>query len=61
MKEGLCLSKKESARWGIRHLPQGYHAVIQETLDAYTSDSDIKLHRENSVEFAEYLLRLIKE
>jgi len=61
LKDNLYLSKKEGGEWGIRHLPPEYHPLIQDALDCYATDKNMKFHRETAVSFAENMLRLIEE
>lgn len=34
-------SKDEGGEWGLKNLPEEYHALIQQALDAYRSSADV--------------------
>lgn len=40
IKDGLILSKKSGGEWGLAHLPQDYHALLQGALQSYVSESE---------------------
>lgn len=47
--DGLVLSKKQGGAWGIKHLPEAYHVLIQAALDAYE-------HRRASSDLSDFQL-----
>lgn len=61
LQEGLCLSKEEGGKWGLVHLASGYHAVISDALECYTSGTDMTFDEETAGLFAEDMMRLIRE
>ncbi len=40
IKDGLILSKKSGGEWGLLHLPQNHHALIQNALQSYVSEPE---------------------
>jgi len=42
IKEGLYLSKKEGAAWGLKNLPGEYASLIESALAAYSGVKDVK-------------------
>lgn len=38
--ENLVLSKQQGGEWGLAHLPEKYHFLIQNALEAYRSNAD---------------------
>lgn len=61
LQEGLCLSKEEGGKWGLAHLTSGYHAVISDALECYTSGTDMTVDEEAAGLFAKDMMRLIRE
>lgn len=35
LEDGAVLSKQQGGQWGLAHLPQGYHPLLQSALEAY--------------------------
>ena len=58
-KEKLILSKEEGGNWGLAHVPETYHYLIQQALDEYASVGCMELDRDNTVEYATYMLEQI--
>lgn len=54
-KEGLVLSKKEGGKWGRRNMGGGYERLIQEALDCYISDREMKLNPDLALEYCKYM------
>jgi len=40
LKEGCVLSKRQGGEWGLMHLPDEHHALLQAALDAYADRID---------------------
>ena len=58
-RDGLVLSKKEGAEWGLEHLPTEYHDLIRAALAAYTRAETVGYDPERSKQYAAYMLREI--
>ena len=43
LEQGLVASKAEGGRWGLAHLPEQYHPIIQAALDEYTASGSARL------------------
>lgn len=62
LREGVISSKKEGGEWGLITLPSRYHALIQQSLDHYSSLSDETGHDLNLLrDYAHYILGEIRE
>ncbi|MBQ8973064.1 MAG: DUF4111 domain-containing protein [Clostridia bacterium] len=59
-KEGSVLSKKEGGEWGIKTLPERYHALLMDALREYTQGADVCYNLELAKDYAEYMLDLIR-
>ena len=40
LREGCVLSKQQGGDWGLAHLPDTYHPLLQAALDAYAAKAD---------------------
>ena len=61
LKDGLCLSKEEGGKWGIKSLPMKYQPVILRALECYTTDQDMELDEETAHLFAREMTNLVKQ
>lgn len=60
-REGLILSKKEGGEWGLKGLPEKYHAVILQALGEYTADEVQEWKETDTREYALYMLGEIRD
>lgn len=60
-REDLILSKKEGGEWGLKDLPEKYHALILQALSEYTTDGVKEWNETDIREFARYMLEEIKD
>lgn len=58
-KDGLCLSKKDGAQWGIEHCPDSYHKLIREAAVCYETGKGMEAEPEEAAKFAEGMLAQI--
>lgn len=58
-REGLILSKKEGGDWGLKDLPEKYHALILQALDEYTAVEVKEWNEADAKEYAQYMLEEI--
>ena len=56
IEEDLVLSKAEGGEWGLANLPSEYSALIQNALDAYTSDQAFKMDNGLRLSFASHVI-----
>lgn len=62
LKNGEVLSKDEGGDWALRNLPQEYHEVIHQSLDAYRfSNGDDSFSKEQLARFATFLRKEITQ
>lgn len=59
--EGLYLSKREGAEWGMEHLPAEYSTIIASALWCYESDQEMVLEEASGRAFADEMLAVIEE
>lgn len=59
VQDGVVLSKEQGGTWGLLHIVQDYHALIQSALESYTSEKEMMIDQENTLQFAEYMLKMI--
>lgn len=59
VQDGVVLSKEQGGAWGLLHIPQDYHALIQSALESYASEKEMTIDQENALQFAEYMLKMI--
>lgn len=59
LREGLVLSKKAGGEWGIKKLPQEYHAMIANALECYETDREMTVDSESAQDFAGQMLAQI--
>lgn len=55
-REGSVLSKKEGGEWGISHLPERFHGLIEAALTEYETSEAGCYDERLSAEYAEYML-----
>ncbi|MCR2049693.1 DUF4111 domain-containing protein [Acetatifactor muris] len=55
LREGLVLSKKSGGEWGLEHLPEAFHVLLQKALQCYASGEKISADTEKTVQFADYM------
>lgn len=61
-RDGLCLSKREGARWAMEHLPAEYTPIISDALICYQTDREMVVEEEGGRKFAgEMLVAIEKE
>lgn len=56
LREDLVLSKKAGGEWGIKTLPREYHALIENALECYATDREMKVESELAKDFAKQML-----
>ncbi|MDE7262846.1 MAG: DUF4111 domain-containing protein [Oscillospiraceae bacterium] len=61
VREGLVLSKQSGGEWGLRHLPEEFHPVIQAALESYEAGQPMAQPNTNLLNFAAYILSEIKK
>lgn len=62
IEEGIAISKREGGQWGLAHLPDAYHPVIQAALDEYNVAGSAKpVPCQSLHDFASYAFGRIKE
>lgn len=61
VRDGLCLSKADGARWALRHLPEDGHSVISEAFACYTSNQTMHASTKALARSADFMLHLISE
>lgn len=59
VQDGVVLSKEQGGAWGLLHIVQDYHTLIQSALESYTSEKEMMVDQENALQFAEYILKMI--
>ncbi|MCH5266202.1 MAG: DUF4111 domain-containing protein [Lachnospiraceae bacterium] len=60
-RERLILSKKEGGEWGLKNLPEKYHALILQALGEYTVDEVKEWNETDTREYALYMLEEIRD
>ena len=60
-REGLCLSKREGARWAMEHLPAEYTVLISSALACYQTDQEMVIEAESGRAFADEMLAAIEK
>lgn len=61
VKDGLCLSKKDGGKWGMKHLPFEERAVAAEAAACYVSNRKMDIREQQAIAFADKVLQLIKD
>lgn len=61
LQDGLCVSKKAGAEWGLANLPQEYHALIREAQTCYAAGRSMQPERKAAVRFASEMQRRIRK
>lgn len=56
MSEGVVLSKKEGAEWGLRNLPAKYRPLLSSALEDYTGASGVRYDTDLAEDYADYML-----
>jgi streptomycin 3"-adenylyltransferase len=59
VQDGLVLSKKEGGEWGMSNIDSIYHSLINEALECYASNQDMKLNNTLALEYSTYMLNKI--
>ncbi len=60
-KDKLVLSKQEGGRWGLANLLSGFHGLLIQALEEYTSDKLFIWDEKTAQEYAVYMLEQIQE
>lgn len=60
VKDDLVLSKAQGGEWGLLHIGQEYHELIQNALESYASEKEMMVDQEKALQFADYMLNVIK-
>ena len=60
VKENLILSKESGGFWGLKAVPERYHALIQKALACYESGEEMETDEETAAEYAGYMLGEIR-
>lgn len=61
LREDLVLSKKSGGEWGLRALPQKYHAILYDALRCYASAEEMSIDRGAARAFAEDMVTQIRQ
>jgi hypothetical protein len=56
-REGVYLSKKEGAAWGLKNLPEGYATLIESALAAYSGAKDVTPPSRAAAGFIDYAIK----
>ena len=59
LKDGLVLSKKEGGEWGINHIPEMYHGLMQDAMREYADGADIAYETNIAKDYARYMVEQI--
>ena len=59
MESDLVLSKEQGGLWGIAHLPERLAPIVQEALNCYSSEKEMKMLPGAGAEFASYMTKAI--
>lgn len=59
LKDGLVLSKKEGGEWGINHIPEMYHGLMQDAMREYGEGTDITYNTDLAKDYAKYMVEQI--
>ena len=59
LKDRLVLSKKEGSEWGINHIPEMYHGLMQDAMREYADGVDITYEINLAKDYAEYMVEQI--
>lgn len=59
LKDGLVLSKKEGGEWGINHIPEMYHGLMQDAMREYADGVDITYEINLAKDYAGYMVEQI--
>jgi len=60
VEENLVLSKRQGGEWGLEHLPEKYHPLIRDALNAYRTDVVMKPDITMAREFCGEMLKFKK-
>lgn len=56
VRDGLILSKQAGGTWGLSHLPENHHPLIQQALSCYAADSTMTLNDTDAIAFASQMV-----
>ena len=59
LQDGIVLSKKEGGEWGINHIPEMYHGLIQDAMREYADGVDITYEINLAKDYAGYMVEQI--
>lgn len=59
VEENLILSKQQGGEWGLIHLPERYHFLLRDALEAYRSDAVIEFDSVLAQEFCGKMLERV--
>lgn len=59
VQDDLVLSKAQGGVWGLLHIANDYHELIQSALESYTSEKEMITDQKNALQFAEYMLKML--
>lgn len=59
LKDELVLSKKEGGEWGINHIPEMYHGLMQDAMREYGEGTDITYNTDLAKDYAKYMVEQI--
>lgn len=59
LQDGIVLSKKEGGEWGINHIPEMYHSLIQDAMREYADGVDITYEINLAKDYAGYMVEQI--
>lgn len=57
VEENLVLSKLAGGEWGLTRLPEKYHPLIRDALEAYRTDAEIEFDAAQAQEFCREMLK----
>ena len=60
-KDGLILSKKEGGEWALNNLPTEYHTLIRNAMRDYSENAEIDYDTILSMQYAEFVIKQIKQ
>lgn len=61
LRDGLYLSKREGARWAMKHLSAEHSAVILSALTCYEASREMVIEKQSGKEFADKMIAAIEE
>lgn len=57
----LILSKEQAAKWGLNHLKDKYHDIINRAAQCYQSEERMTIEKRKAEEYCDYMLSQIQE